>query len=92
MVFCNQVCEFLARKIQMFHDLGAGGGAGTPGDDLYLLLGTYESCENIGICLEVTTFLGLSVAQSAIVDKERRRAQEDRALPFAERKKDRNER
>ena len=87
-------CELLARKLQIIHDrwkhkgpnFGAGGGTQGGDDDSFLMLGTYETRGNIGVCPELSSFIGSEVSKVAASDKERRKAREERALQVAENK------
>jgi len=87
-------CELLARKLQIIHDrwkhkgpnFGVGGGTQGGDDDSFLMLGTYETRGNIGVCPELSSFIGSEVSKTAASDKERRKAREERALQVAENK------
>ena len=56
-------------------------------DDSYLLLGTHESRGNVGMSPELLAFLGTELNKQAMVDKERRKAREERALQLTDKKK-----
>ena len=89
----SAACELLARKIQIIHDrwkhkspsFAAGGNNSGIDDDSFLLLGTYETRGNVGICPELVTHLGIEIGKQASVDKERRKAREERALQVTDR-------
>ena len=91
----STACELLARKIQIIHDrwkhkapsFNAGNVAVGGDDDSFLLLGTHETRGNVGICPELTTYLGLELGKLANVDKERRKAREERGFQLNDKKK-----
>ena len=49
-------------------------------EDLHLMLGTGEVRGNVAMCPDLTRWLGEQLAVEALVNKERRRAREERAL------------
>ena len=80
-------CELLCRKLQMIHDRWKhklpnvnATSSSTADDESFLLLGTHETRGNIGISPELTQWLGGELGKLASVDKERRKAREERAL------------
>ena len=70
------------------HKLPSFTGASTSPDneDAHLLLGTYETRGNVGMCPELTVWLGQELGKEANVSKERRKAREERALALASKK------
>ena len=81
--------EIVARRIQMIHDkwkhklpqyqsLGDTGG-----DEAHLLLGVGETRGQLGIAPSLTRWLGKELGREASVNKERRKAREERALAAA---------
>jgi len=81
-------CELIARRIQIIHEkwrhklpnLNPSGSSAGGDDDSYLLLGTSETRGNIGVCPELSIWLGSELSKQALADKERRKAREERAL------------
>ena len=80
--------ELIARKLQMIHDkwkhklpnVNPTSTSSGADDESFLLLGTHETRGNIGVSPELTTWLGGELGRLALVDKERRKAREERAL------------
>lgn len=86
--------ELVALKIQMLHEKwrhkmpllanGVGGGKDAKGSladyDSFLILGTSETRGNVGVCPDLTKWLGKELAKEALAAKERREAREERAL------------
>ena len=67
--------------------LSFAGNSGCPdNEDAHLLLGTYETQGNLGICPKLTQWLGQELGKEASVSKERRKAREERALAPASKK------
>ena len=83
----SAACELLCRKLQMIHDRWKHKlpnvnptSSNTADDESILLLDTHETRGNIGIAPELTAWLGGDLDKLASVDKERRKAREERAL------------
>ena len=79
-------CELMARKLQIIHERWlhkmpnlSPGSTGVE-EDSYLLLGTTETRGNLGVCPELSSWLGSELSKQALADKERRKAREERAL------------
>ena len=79
-------CELMARKLQIIHEKWrhkmpnlSPGSTGVE-EDSYLLLGTTETRGNLGVCPELSVWLGSELSKQALADKERRKAREERAL------------
>ena len=83
----SAACELMCRKVQMIHDKWKHKlpnvnptSTSSADDESFLLLGTHETRGNIGVCPELTTWLGGELGKLAMVDKERRKAREERTL------------
>ena len=84
----SAACELLARKCQIIHEkwrhklqsLNPNNNAAGIDDDSYLLLGTSETRGNLGVCPELSAWMGSGLSKQALADKERRKAREERAL------------
>lgn len=83
----SSACELMCRKIQMVHDKWKHKlpnvnptSTSSADDESFLLLGTHETRGNIGVSPELTSWLGGELGKLAMVDKERRKAREERSL------------
>ena len=49
-------------------------------DDSFLLLGTHETRNNVGVCPPLTKWMGDELAKESLAAKEHRKARDERAL------------
>ena len=80
--------EVAPRRIQIVHERWkdklpslSGAAGGVKGEeDTFLMLGTHEVRGNLGVCPALSRWMGEELSKEALLDKERRKAREERAL------------
>jgi hypothetical protein len=79
--------ELISRKLQLIHDKWKhklpninSTSTSCVDDESFFLLGTHETRGNIGVSPELTAWLGGELGKLSSVDKEHRKAREERAL------------